>query len=265
MPRTRSFLHFGVALCAALGFVYVASRVVPRWFPQFARPLWGKLGEPLAANVPPGLADLPVVMVDGHDAHGPVAVVLSGNGGWWGLSDGLARDFAKAGITTIGLNSLAYFIQRRTPEETAAAIDRMASAFAPDRPLMLVGYSFGADVAATVFSKLSAATRARIRMVSLLGLSHVADYAIGFWKIAVRPQSTAHAVAAIEGPKLQCFQGTDEGRHSACTALDPNRVQIITLPGGHHFDGAYDKLAQGVLAGLPGIAAIPRSQARRGS
>src|SRR5205807_9750377 len=124
--------------------------------------------------------------------------------------------------------------------------------------LMLVGYSFGADIVATVYAKLSPPMRTRVRMVSLLGLSHIADYAIGFWKIASQSQWTAPAVAAIQGPKVQCFRGADEGRHSACNELDPNRVEIVTLPGGHHFDGDYDRLAQSVLAGLPaGLANRP--------
>jgi type IV secretory pathway VirJ component len=244
-----------MALCLAAGATYAASRAGPRWFPQYFRSLWGNLGEPLAADVPPGLADLPVVMVDGHDPHGPLAVVLSGNGGWWGIGDTLAQGFAKAGVTTIGLNSLAYFINRRSPEETAAAIERMVGAFPSDRPLLLVGYSFGADVIATIYARLSPATRARVRLVSLIGLSHIVDYAIGFWKVAAPHYSTVQGIAAIEGPKIQCLQGADEGKRSACGQLDPAHVEIVTLPGGHHFDGDYVSLAQNVLRGLGPVEA----------
>ncbi|MDQ0473801.1 AcvB/VirJ family lysyl-phosphatidylglycerol hydrolase [Labrys wisconsinensis] len=257
MRKTRRLILLGLAVCLVAGVTYAASRVGPRWFPQYFRSVWGALGEPLATDVPPGLADLPVVMVDGHDPHGPLAVVLSGNGGWWGITDSLAKTFAKAGITTIGLNSLAYFIDRRSPEETAAVIERMVATFPADRPLLLVGYSYGADVIATVYARLSPATRARVRLVSLIGLSHIVDYAIGFWKVAAPHYATVQAVAAIEGPRIQCLQGSDEGKRSACGQLDPAHVEIITLPGGHHFDGDYAKMAQRVLQGLGQVEARP--------
>src|SRR6201999_4113379 len=120
-----------------------------------------------------------------------------------------------------------------------------------DRPVILVGYSFGADVAATVYAHLTPEVRERVHLVSLLGLSREADYAVGFMKILSGRQQTIPAIAAISGPHVQCFRGADEGARSGCSDVDPKHVEIVTMPGGHHFNGDYDAIAARILDGLP--------------
>lgn len=240
----RIALGIGViAVVALLG----TTKALPHLFPQVLRPLWGKLGAPNGRDVSPALADLPVVYYDGHDATGPVAILLSGNGGWWGLCDQLATRLQDEHVSTIGLNSLAYFVAHRTPTTIAADIERMASTVDPQRPIMLLGYSYGADVVATIYNDLDPALRSRIQFVSMMGLTRYVNYGIGFWQVAAETRKTAPAVARISGPAIQCFAGDEEGRLSACHALDPRQVEIIEMPGGHHFGGDYEALAQHVI------------------
>jgi type IV secretory pathway VirJ component len=252
MPRSRLF-RLGLPLFLLLaGALFFTTHVLPRWFPQVYASAWGAIGQPDPRGLPQGLQDLPLVMVDGHDPKGPLVIMISGNGGWWGLDDQIAAHLADAGVTTVGLNSVAWFIERRTPEETAAIIDRIAAAFDPNRELALVGYSFGADIAATVYAHLSPGLRGRIKLVSLLGLSRQADYAIGFWKVADHREATLAAVSAISGPRIQCFRGLDEGERSACNLVDPGKVEVVTMPGGHHFGGDYETMAKRIVHGLSG-------------
>jgi type IV secretory pathway VirJ component len=243
--------RLGVAMLILAAVLYFNHRILPRWFPEAFGGVWGGLAAPDNANVPQALRDLPVVMVDGKNEGGPIAVLLSGNGGWWGIDDGIANGLARAGVTTIGLNSLAYFIHKRSPDEVATTIERMVAPFRADRPIILVGYSFGADIAATVYAHLPPDLRDRIHLVSLLGLSREADYAVGIMKITGGRQLTIPAVASISGPHVQCFEGVDEGERSGCTNVDPNHVQVVAVPGGHHFDGDYDAIAKQILDGMP--------------
>jgi hypothetical protein len=104
-PASRLRISIGAAIVAVV-FLLGTRRALPHLFPQVLRPLWGKLGAPLERDVPPALADLPAVYYDGLDAAGPVAILLSGNGGWWGLCDKLASRLADEHVATIGLNSL---------------------------------------------------------------------------------------------------------------------------------------------------------------
>ncbi|MDQ0395962.1 AcvB/VirJ family lysyl-phosphatidylglycerol hydrolase [Labrys monachus] len=251
MTRLFRLRQVGIALIVLSAGAYFSNTVLPRWFPTVFSGVWGALGAPDNRNVPAALRDLPVVLIDGKNEGGPIAVLISGNGGWWGIDDGIASGLARAGVTTIGLNSLAYFIHHRSPDEVAVAVERMVAPFRADRPIILVGYSFGADVAATVYAHLTPELRERIHLVSLLGLSREADYAVGFMKVLSAQRRTIPAVAAISGPHVQCFRGADEGDRSGCSDVDPQRVEIVTLPGGHHFDGNYDAIASRILEGLP--------------
>ena len=45
--------------------------------------------------------------------------------------------------------ALGYFVGGRSPEDVAAAIERIAATVSVERPLILMGYSFGADIAGT--------------------------------------------------------------------------------------------------------------------
>jgi type IV secretory pathway VirJ component len=231
--------------------LYFTDKVLPRWFPEAFGGVWGGLAAPNNSNVPMALRDLPVVMIDGKNEGGPIAVLLSGNGGWWGIDDGIANGLARAGVTTVGLNSLAYFIHKRSPDEVADTVERMVAPYRVDRPVILVGYSFGADIAATIYAHLPQELRDRIHLVSLLGLSREANYAVGIMKVTGGRQLTIPAVAAIAGPHVQCFEGVDEGDRSGCSNLDPAHVQVVTVPGGHHFDGDYDAIARQIVDALP--------------
>jgi type IV secretory pathway VirJ component len=45
-----------------------------------------------------------------------------------------------------------------------------------------------------------------------------------------------------------CIYGKEE-KDTNCPGLDPKQVQLVKLPGGHHFDGDYAKLARIILEG----------------
>lgn len=247
--RLRRGAVLAVVLLAALGFG--VWRTLPHLFPQLMPGgVWGGArGAPSAPDAPAALADLPVVYYDGHDAHGPVAILLSGNGGWWGLCDRLAARLAKEHVTTLGLNSLAYFVRSRSPKEVAADIARMVATVDEARPVLLLGYSYGADIVATVYQDLDPAVRSRVQVVSLLALTHDVTYGIGFWHVAAERRKTTPAVRAIVGPLVQCIVGKDDGRRSGCRGLDRQQTEIVAVPGGHHFGGDYDALARLVLDG----------------
>jgi type IV secretory pathway VirJ component len=54
-------------------------------------------------------------------------------------------------------------------------------------------------------------------------------------------------VNRITGMPVLCIYGADED-DSLCPKLDPKRVSIVKVKGGHHFDGDYAGLAKLILA-----------------
>src|SRR5688500_5638074 len=103
-----------------------------------------------------------------------MAVLISGDGGGAGIDKELAAALSKQGMPVVGLDSLRYFWKKRTPDSTAADIDRLLRHYLAawnKQSVLLIGFSQGADVMPFVVNRLPAAMRGRLRMVALLSLS----------------------------------------------------------------------------------------------
>ena len=54
-------------------------------------------------------------------------------------------------------------------------------------------------------------------------------------------------VYRIAGIPVSCIYG-DGDQDSLCPKLDPAKVRVVKLPGGHHFNGDYAGLARVILS-----------------
>ena len=138
-------------------------------------------------NPPPdgGIASLPAdmpitVVTDPAAPHGDgMAILYSGDGGWVGLDRDVANELAKRGIPVVGLDSLSYFWSQRTPKGAAADLAPVIRAYSNQwqRPhVIMLGYSFGADVLPHIVAHLPSDVRGRITGMAMLGLSPSADF-----------------------------------------------------------------------------------------
>lgn len=199
------------------------------------------------------------------DAPGPyLAIVVSGDGGWRDLDKSISEFLQRRGVSTVGLDALRYFWRSRKPEELAAdlasVIDHYCSAWGTSR-VVLIGYSFGADVLPFAYNRLDPQTRARVVQISLLGFSTTTDFEVhvAAWLGAgVSADSVPNAaeVERIAPALIQCFMGEEED-DSACPDLEKSGVEVVRTSGGHHFDGDYDALGETVLAGLTRRQPLP--------
>jgi type IV secretory pathway VirJ component len=209
-----------------------------------------------AATVPPALGDLPIVAVPAQPGTAPsdiIAIMLSGDGGWAGLDKDVATALAGKGLTVVGLDSLRYFWSPRTPEGLAADLDRMVKYYLAEptlRRVLLIGYSQGADVLPFALNRLSDATRSHVILAAVMGLSEHAlfEFHLTSWiSNSEAGPATQPEVDRIIGIPVLCIYGSDED-DSLCPRLDPHKVTVVKLKGGHHFDGDYGALAQAILA-----------------
>lgn len=187
---------------------------------------------------------------------GVMAIVLSGDGGWRDLDRQVAGVLQSKGIPTVGLDTLRWFWSGRTPEETGAELARLVDLYTDKwkvSKVMLVGYSFGADVLPAGYLAMPAEARAKVAQVSLLGVATTGDWQITVsgWlgKTSSTARPTGPALAQLPPALVQCIHGAEED-DSACPGLEGTGVEIITTKGGHHFDGNYQALAQQIIDGF---------------
>ena len=196
-----------------------------------------------------GLAEVPAV---GRESDW-MAVVLTGDGGWAEIDKRVATRLAEGGIPVVGWSSLKYYWTPRTPQAAAHDLARILVRYGRvwgRRRVLLVGYSFGADVLPYLVSRLPADLRSRVALVGLLGLSEQASFEFrvaGWLGVTTGHHPTVPEVARLGGTPVLCLRGEDED-DSACRQLQG--VRTVTLPGGHHFGGDYGRIADALLADL---------------
>jgi type IV secretory pathway VirJ component len=225
------------------------------WIAEF-RAAYARLVPPLeaAAARPPEIGDLPVTEVHAAGSSAELALLITGDGGWAGLDQELAARLAASGVPTVGLNSLKYFWSERTPDGTAADVARIMrhylAAWNKER-VILVGYSFGADVLPFVVNRLPSDLRARIASVSLLGVDASASFEVSVadWVgSSGRGAPTRPEVAALARVPVLCIYGAGEA-DSICPGLPAGALLAREQVGkGHHFSGEYATLADRILA-----------------
>lgn len=217
----------------------------------------------LSATHVQGVATLPLVEMPVAGSK-RLVVLMSGDGGWRDLDKGLAHALNQRGISVVGWNSLRYFWKQRTAAQVAGDLDGVLHSYrqrwqADD--VALVGYSFGADVLPFAYPLLSEEQRRPVRLVSLLGLAHGADFEVrvGGWLGWFRAQEVPvqPALAGLQPVAHQCIYGVDE-KDSLCRDLQGDaHMQVIARPGGHHFDRDPAMLAQIIVERWDAVQAQP--------
>lgn len=274
-PSTQRYAaqvpHGEVVMLPKVGHGYSVPR---NWLPQFrdafarvvgpaegpgvlparTAPPSGAPSAPLSPGEPSSLDDLPLVEVPAQGDNSLLAVILSGDGGWAGIDRDIGNTLAARGIPVVGLNSLQYFWTARTPDGAAADLARVLRHYLAawnKRSAIVIGYSFGADVAPFLVNRLPAELRERVSLLALLGLDATAEFEfhVGDWlgsssgeSLPVKPE-----LERLARLKTLCFFGADE-KDPLCPALPAAQVTQVRLEGGHHFGGNYQAIADRIVS-----------------
>ncbi len=238
-----------------------------KWAPQFKEAYTGIVGgkspaaAPAAAPVPKGtasVAGLPLVEVPAKSQAGSqggktLAVILSGDGGWASIDKDVAGALVAKGIPVVGWNSLQYFWKAKPPEVAAKDLERILRHYLAawnKEEVLLIGYSFGADVLPFFTNRLPADLLGKVRLLALLGPGKVADFEfhVTDWLGGgSKGQPVLPEVRKLAGhPPVLCLYGSKED-DSLCPLISAPFGKAQVLPGAHHFGGDYDVLAALIL------------------
>lgn len=222
-----------------------------------------------ATGVAPGsrLAQMPLFETPAAGqakAGDTIAIFYSGDNGWAKVDRRVSADLAAAGTPVVGVDALRYFMRERTPSEAsadlAAIIDHYTRLWGRSR-VLLVGYSFGADSLPVIVEGLPPQTRARVRLVALLGPGEKAELVFRptswinlYWPGAV---SVSGALATLKDVPSVCIYGAQDPV-SACPRFPAGLIALAPVPGGHRYKGQYQAITSIILraAGLVGAAGL---------
>jgi type IV secretory pathway VirJ component len=255
-------LHFDAnASAATRAFVAAIGSIVPA--PSGAAVLSelypSALGDIDRVQQRGGVADLPLIEVSAAAPLGErYAILYSGDGGWRDLDRTLAGVLASKGVNVVGVDVLRYYWRTRSPELAAADLARIMKHYQQRwqrQQVILIGFSFGADVLPFLVNRLPPQQRSQVKLLSLLSPERNTAFEVEptGW---LGMQANANVPIEPELKKMpdlrvQCIFGADEAAGSLCTTPSASAMQILRKPGGHHFDQNYDELANAILAAAP--------------
>ena len=239
---------------------------VPRnWLPQFKKVFFSlsRQPEPDRAATPESLNDLPLVTIPAKNpAADTMAVIITGDGGWAGLDRDIGRMLADKGISVVGLSSLKYFWQAKTPDRAGHDLARILTGYLArlkKKRVILIGYSMGADVLPFMVNRLPGDLQSRIGLVALLSPGNAADFEfhITSWlpgtadgKSALPVLPEIKKLAGTRHIPVLCFCGDAESNR-LCARLNRTPVRVIPLAGGHHLGGKYGIIVDTILRDTP--------------
>jgi type IV secretory pathway VirJ component len=190
------------------------------------------------------IKNVPLVITDAkfQNIEAPLALIISGDGGWYSFEQSIADKLAESGITTLGLDSKKYFWNRRTPEETAADIVRVftfySKSLVKDR-FLLIGYSLGAEIVPFIANRFPEDMKTKISMLVLLSPDTNTDFEIHISNMLGMGNSknTYQVIDEIKKMKslpAMCIFGEGE-KSKVPELLKGTKVKINIIPGDHHY------------------------------
>ncbi len=185
-----------------------------------------------------------------HDK--PVIFYISGDGGFNKFSTALCQSLNKKGYDVYALNARSYFDDKKTPGQTTNDVKNYLSkklAGRKNKQVVLIGYSFGADVLPFILTRLPK-DMLDVPVSFIMGSSGSTDFEIHWSDIfggnTKRDMDVVSEINKLSDENIVIINGSDE-HELAVNKISLKKYTHEVLPGGHHFDGDTDEIANVIL------------------
>ena len=198
----------------------------------------------LNAQTPGLLPDLPLEFSVSDGTRMELIVYITGDGGWNNFNQQMVQEFEHQGYGVVALNSRKYFWSEKTPEEFARDITQLTAYYLKGwkkSSVIIVGYSFGADVASFLPNRLSADFNRKIKKIALISPSASTDFVIRLSdlvgetenlnrKYKVKPEIDQIALPVV------CTFGKGETKVLKSGLKIKKGLTMVELPGDHRYN-----------------------------
>ncbi len=179
--------------------------------------------------------------------------MYSGDGGWAKFIGEVSRRINALGISVVGVNSLKYFWKYKSPNTASEDLQSIIHNYRKEwqkQKIVLIGYSYGADVLPFLVARLPDAILRDVQSVILLNPGQYVEFEVrvsdwvGWGHRAKDMLPLKPEIERINKTPIFCVYSSDDMRESLCTKLPPNQTRVTCreLPGDHHFNHDYSAL-----------------------
>jgi type IV secretory pathway VirJ component len=201
------------------------------------------------------ISKLPVTVkpVAGSAQH-PLVLYISGDGGMKKFSVDIVNALGTKGYPVVGLNTLKYFWNKKTPKQAAADVAALLQHYGAlwnNHQYLLIGYSMGADVLPFIYNHLPAPMQSQVKHLVFMSPSANTDLAVHLSDMLGKSSSGDMSVPAemnsITAKPLLLIFGKDE-KDFDMKQLTISNYRYLVLPGGHHYNDDASGVVQQILS-----------------
>jgi len=206
----------------------------------------------LQAQVGSPVKDLPLQLSVSEGSKSVLIIYISGDGGWNEFNQKLVQSFIKQGYGVVTLNSRKYFWNEKKPDTFARDIDQLSKYYLKEwrkSGVIIVGYSFGADVGIFLPARVSAELQKKIIKIALISPSASSDFVVRLSdmigdsenvnrKFKVKPEIEKTDIPVV------CIFGKDEELMLKNSLRKSKNLAIHELPGDHRYNDDFMALSK---------------------
>jgi type IV secretory pathway VirJ component len=159
------------------------------------------------------------------------------------------------GYGTVALNSRKYFWREKSPEIFAGDFEQLANYYLKiwgKSELIILGYSFGADVASFLPNRVSPELRKKIKKIALISPSASTDFVIRLSDLVSETENINRKYKV--SPQIEqtdmtvvCTFGQEEIKVLRNGLATKKNLTIISLPGDHRYQYNFSLLVKTIL------------------
>jgi len=199
--------------------------------------------------------NLPLREIQSSNPGKILFVYFTGDGGWNKFSQQLVEEIKTKNNSVIVFDSRKYFWDVKTPDQFAKDVNALLKHYLALWKLdkvAIVGYSFGADVAAFLPTKLEKGFADRLLPMVLLSPSYSSDFEVklsdlmGSSSKEERKYNVQEALLKSTVPIL-CVFGTDEELYLKENLVMSSKITLKEIPGSHRYDNDVVMLTKLIL------------------
>ncbi len=205
----------------------------------------------IAQEVNP-IADLPLQVSLSRGNSEVLVIYITGDGGWNSFNQQMVKEIEKEDYGVVALNSRKYFWSEKSPDTFAVAIEKLSNYYLEKwkkSSLIIVGYSFGADVASFLPSRVSSELQHKIKKIALISPSASTDFVIKLSDLVSDSENVNRRYKV--GPEINralfpvvCTFGNDEQKVLKNTPIKNKDIVINKLPGDHRYNYDFSLLVK---------------------
>lgn len=211
----------------------------------------------LSAQPLPDLSQFPL-HINYKKSDKPLLVFITGDGGWNSFSRNLVTELVKNGYAVVSLDSRKYFWEQKSPDTFAKDMQLILSAYLKTwnkSTYSVIGYSFGADVAAFLPAHLSGNLSAKMNSLVLMSPGLSTGYVVKL-KNLLNIGSTDKEQYKVYPELLKgrlpvwCIFGKEEDSDFYPLLKESALLHKMGIPGSHRYNDDVSIIYKAVSRGL---------------